>query len=464
MFVKSGIYSRKLIAIFCFLGANFLCFPCFVNAESFENALRDGISKSNALASSRQDFIAARQELTIAASDKDLNGKFSISQNQAFYERSNILDNTYSEATLAGAITFTKQLYNSGETKARRKSAMLSMEIAKSKFYIAEQLVLISIIETYLNFLLSREEVKLHESNFERLEQQNEAEKLRVEAGVSTVGNLALSTSKMLSSRSELVASKAIYENSLEKYNSLIGEISTVLVEPKLPDIIPTKVQSSENLAYKNHPSLVLASASKELASLQQEILIKSLGPSVDLTLSANKRNTGGVSPTDGNEISANISMSLPILATPASKAQSQKLISNLIAAEIDSDEAKRVAGLAARAGFRNHISAKIQFKATLSEVEAYELFVEAIRTEVEFGNKTILDQLDAEDDLKNAILRRMRANYAVLLTGYRLLQATGTLTAENLGIGDALIPLEALENPESKINSLSIFKKRYQE
>ena len=443
MCVKKRISLKQLIVIF-FISLTIIFGNSWAaKADSFEKALRSGILKSNSLASARQDFITAHQEVIIATGDTDLNSKFTISQDQSFYERSNLLNDSYSEAKLAGAITFSKQLYNSGETNAKREAAILSMEIAKSGFYIAEQSVLLSIIKTYLNLILSKEEVYLHESNFARLTQENLAEKLRVEAGVSTAGNLALSNSKMLSSRSELIASKAAYENSLEEYESLIGDIPENLTEPMLPNLIPQKIQSSENQAYKNHPSLDIAIATENLASLQQEILKKSLGPSVDLSLSARKSNTGGDSSTDGSEISANISMSVPILATPTSKAQSQKLISALVAAQIDSDEAKRVVGLAARAGFRNHISAKIQLKAAVSEVEAYKLFVEATKTEVEFGNKTVLEQLDAEDDLKNAILREIRAKHAVLLTGYQLLQATGLLTAKNLGIADSLSPLE---------------------
>ena len=277
---------------------------------------------------------------------------------------------------------------------------------------------------------------------------------------MSTKANLALSNSKLLSSRSELVAAKAVYENVVEEYESLIGVPPINLSEPDLPNIIPKKVKLSENDAYKYHPSLILAVANKDLAALQQEILIKSLGPSVDLSISANNRNTGGVSASDGSELAATISMTMPILVTPSSKAQSQKLISNLMAAQIDTDEAKRAVGLAARAGFRNHISAKIQLKAAASEVEAYRLVVEATKAEVEFGNKTILDQLDAEDNLKNAILREMRANHSVLLTGYKLLQAMGTLTPENLGIGEKFIPLEKLEDPEPELKSfLSVFR-----
>ena len=454
-FAPSNFMVSLVVAIYSISG-----YSCFVKADSFEIALLEGMANANLLAISRQDYITARQELIIAASDKDLSGKLSFSQSQTFYERPNQVDNTYNDATLAGAITFTKQLYNFGETKVKKDAASLSLEIAKAGYFVTEQAVLMSIIETYLNVIQSKEEVELFESNFDRLARQTEAEKLRVESGVSTKANLALSNSKLLSSRSELVAAKAVYENVVEEYESLIGVPPLNLSEPDLPNIIPKKVKLSENDAYKYHPSLILAVANKDLAALQQEILIKSLGPSVDLSISANNRNTGGVSASDGSELAATISMTMPILVTPSSKAQSQKLISNFMAAQIDTDEAKRAVGLAARAGFRNHISAKIQLKAAASEVEAYRLVVEATKAEVEFGNKTILDQLDAEDNLKNAILREMRANHSVLLTGYKLLQAMGTLTPENLGIGEKYIPLEKLEDPEPELKSfLSVFR-----
>ncbi|NCF46843.1 MAG: TolC family protein, partial [Alphaproteobacteria bacterium] len=155
------------------------------------------------------------------------------------------------------------------------------------------------------------------------------------------------------------------------------------------------------------------------------------------------------------NELSANISVSVPFLVTPATMAQTQKLISDVMSKQYQRDEVKRSIGLAARAGFRNHVAAKIQHKASTAEVEAYELVVDATKTEVEFGNKTFLDELDSEDDLKNAKLRELRASHSVLLTGYQLLQSIGALTAQNLGVGDALIPLEALEEPEPEVGSI---------
>ena len=424
-------------------------------ADIFEDSMRLGITNSNALREARQDYISARQELVIAGSDKNFYGTASISKNQAFYERPSDGEDLYSLSTLAGAITFTKQLYNFGETQAKQEAASISIDIAKAGYSAVEQSVLLSLIKSYLAVILLKEEVVLYQSNLEKLAAQTDAEKLRVEAGVSTLGNLALSTSKMATSRSDLITAKAAYQTAVEEYESLIGVLPDVLVTPTLLNLIPDKVQLCENLAYENHPNLFLATATQRLAAIQQEILVKALGPSVDLSLSAKKQNSGGISASDGNELSANISISVPILVTPATMAQTQKLISDAMSAQYELDEVKRSIGLAARAGFRNHIAAKIQRKAFAAEVEAYQLVVDATKSEVEFGIKTFLDQLESEDDLKNAKLGELRASHSVLLTGYQLLQSIGALTAQNLGVGDALVSLDSLKVPDPQSGSL---------
>ena len=424
-------------------------------ADIFKDALRSGITSSNTLLNSRQDYLSAREELIVAGSDKDFYGRASISQNQAFNERPNDGKNAYSSSTLEGAITFTKQLYNFGETKAKQDAASISVDIAKIRYSNTEQSVLMSLIKSYLAVILLQEEVDLLQIDFDRLKEQANAEKLRVEAGVSTLANLALSTSKMSTSRSDLITAKAIYQTAVEEYESLIGVLPKKLTMPTLPDSIPVKVQLSENIAYENHPNLLLATATQRLTAIQQEILVKALGPSVDLSLSAKKQNTGGISASDGNVLSANISVSVPILVTPTIIAKTQKLISDEMSAQLESDEVKRSIGLAARAGFRNHIAAKIKYKASTAEVEAYQMVVDATNTEIDFGNKSLLDQLLAEDDLKNAKLRELRASHSLLMTGYQLLQSIGTLTAQNLGVEDALIPLESLQDSKRQVGSI---------
>ncbi len=452
------IDKANLLKIVVLTGFTFSCFGTFVpysHANSLNDALRTGIENSNELAASRQAYLSAKQEVVIAGSSKDLAGTFSLSESQTAYDRNNDDRNSYSVSTLTGAITLSKQLYDFGETTSKKEAAFLALQIAEAEYYVAEQSTVMAIITAYLNVIQSKEEVALHQSNFDRLEKQTKAEELRVEAGVSTIANLALIRSQELRAHSDLISSKAAFENATEEYKSLIGFSPVALTTPELPALIPLKIKASETRAYENHPSITLAAASEKIADIQQDILIKSLGPTVDFSVTAKSQNTAGISTTDGNEVAANLAFSVPILATSSAKAKSQQLISDSLAARYDRDEIYRSIGLAARAGFRNHISAKIQFKASKSEVDAYQLVVDAITTEVEFGNKTFLDQLDAEDDLKNAKLRKLQANHLVLLTGFQLLQAIGELTVENLGVGDVLPELQELDSPEPEFNSI---------
>ena len=100
--------NQTSIMVHVFLSIAFLFgYSISVQADNFEEALRLGITNSNALRESRQDYLSARQELIIAGSDKDIYGRASVSQNQAFYERPNNGEDAFSSSTLSGAITFT---------------------------------------------------------------------------------------------------------------------------------------------------------------------------------------------------------------------------------------------------------------------------------------------------------------------------------------------------------------------
>ena len=78
-FAPNNFMVSLVVVIYSISGS-----PCFVKADSFESALVDGMANANLLAISRQDYITARQELIIAASDEDLSGKLSFLKTKPF--------------------------------------------------------------------------------------------------------------------------------------------------------------------------------------------------------------------------------------------------------------------------------------------------------------------------------------------------------------------------------------------
>ena len=79
--------------------------------------------------------------------------------------------------------------------------------------------------------------------------------------------------------------------------------------------------------------------------------------------------------------------------------------------------------------------STRAQIRAIAASVAAAEIALEGVRQETEVGSRTVLEVLDAEQELLDARVSLVRAQHDELVATYRLRRAAGTLTAENLGL-----------------------------
>ena len=105
---------------------------------------------------------------------------------------------------------------------------------------------------------------------------------------------------------------------------------------------------------------------------------------------------------------------------------------------------------LGARSAFQNYVASAAQLDAVAAELQAANLVLEGTKSEVEFGLKTFLDELDAESAVNDALLRQVQTRQAVLQSAYRLKNALGQLTADEFSLEMAGIGLEGLVDPET--------------
>ena len=107
-----------------------------------------------------------------------------------------------------------------------------------------------------------------------------------------------------------------------------------------------------------------------------------------------------------------------------------------------------------ARSAFRDYEGAKITLRAVEAEVEASRLVVDGVAKELNFGLKTTLDLLDAEKGFNDAELRLVQARHDIILKEFKLIAATGGLTANKLGIGHILDKLSDSPRPENPLGN----------
>ncbi|MEE8145348.1 MAG: TolC family protein, partial [Kiloniellales bacterium] len=80
-------------------------------------------------------------------------------------------------------------------------------------------------------------------------------------------------------------------------------------------------------------------------------------------------------------------------------------------------------------------VTARAQIRSFQSEVRSSEIALEGVREENSVGQRTILDVLDAEQELLDAQVRLVRARRDEVVAAYRIQQVQGRLTAAELGL-----------------------------
>ena len=155
-------------------------------------------------------------------------------------------------------------------------------------------------------------------------------------------------------------------------------------------------------------------------------------------SLSANTK-TGTGTTLDRDEVAAQLVFSSPLISTNATRSASHEIAASFNQAKLNRAEVTRKTEVAAREAFRNWQSTGIRVDAVTSEIEAFRLVAKGIASEAQFGQKTTLDLLDAEKDVNDAELSSVSAEHNRLLAAFRLKAAIGSLTAEEMGLGDVL-------------------------
>ena len=411
-------------------------------ADSLQESLMAGIEKSDSLMAARQGFIAAYQATGIAAAGRDLTGNVTVTGSQTESDKKSASGGFQSSQAYSTRIAISKQLYDSGEVDARLLVAEYGIASSKASYRAQEQGAILSIIDAYLGLLTSVQARNLQQENVARLTAQTSATKVRLEAGTTTATRLAEAEARLARAQSNLIAAESQEQTALETYQSLTGLSGDNLSLPDLTGAIPATLQEAEALAIANHPHMHVAQANEASVRAEFDVLARQVLPKVNFTLSATD-SAGKGTMNDKLDIKGEIKLTSPFLVTNGSRAKGKETYAKLERAKFQLADTQRKVTLNARSSLRALRASLAQKQAVQAEVEAALLVAEGIAAEVEFGQKIVLDQLDAEQSVSDAKLRMLQTQREIMTNHYRLLSSVGMLDDAAVGLGGMLISLD---------------------
>lgn len=326
-------------------------------------------------------------------------------------------------------------LYRGGQTIAGTDRAENEVYAQRARLRSTEQDVLFRAAQAYMNVWRDQAILELNENNVQVLRRQLEATRDRFEVGEVTRTDVAQAESRLsgaIAARTEaqgnLNASRAVYEE-------VIGQMPEDLEQPPVPNGLPGALEGAVSQARDNNPQVVAAGFAEQAARDEVRQTAGELLPQADLVgrvTHAEEQQTS-LAESDSAEILAQITIPLYQQGAVYSRVREIKQVANQRRLERRASE--RTVEQQAVSAWEGLQTARAQIESLREQVRAADIALEGVRQENQVGARTVLDVLDAEQELLNAKVDLVGAQRDEIVASYDVLAAVGQLSAGEIGL-----------------------------
>jgi outer membrane protein TolC len=224
----------------------------------------------------------------------------------------------------------------------------------------------------------------------------------------------------------------------------IIGLAPDGLAPPDIILTLPETLEEAVAQAEENSP-LVLAAENLHLSSEKDiDTVFGELLPQVGFFTSVDKAYDppGGIS-GDRTNRAIGLEASIPLYEAGAVRSRVRQAKHAANSRYLDIMDAKRQAREAAVRNWEDLMAARAQIDSREAQVKAARIAQEGVKQEAEFGARSVLDALDADQELLDAEVALVVARRDEVVARFALMAALGKLTPETLGFGNDAINLD---------------------
>ena len=336
-------------------------------------------------------------------------------------------------------------IYSGGAVKNSVRAAKQRVTAGQADLRGTESAIFSFVVAAYMDVIRNEAIVGLSSNQVDVLSVNLQATEDRFEIGDLTRTDIAQSQSRLAVAQSDLRSAQANLILARESYIQLVGEAPDNLQPPPPLPGLPDDVGAAIDIALENNPDLIAAKERADAARFDAKAAGAGRLPTVSLFAGGDYSDYYGTlgGPTAAQfaqtETTANagVQISIPIFqgGRPAALKRQAQARSSVALEQVI--EAERDVIAQVRASYSSWQAANAIIESSLSAVSAAELSLEGVRAENSIGNRTILDVLNAEQELLSARVQLVTARRNAYVAGFTLLAAMGKAEARDLGLED---------------------------
>jgi outer membrane protein len=349
--------------------------------------------------------------------------------------KTNTSSKTNSNLPMSMGIVVSKKIYDGGKTSQNIKIADTKLIANGSRLTAIENQVLLSAVKAYFNLLKEQDLLDVAVKNKDVIQRQLEATKDRFDVGDLTITDVSQAEARLSDANANLVRAEADLNSAKAIFFSDIGLEPVDVFYPEEIPVLPQNLQILVDDVKKLNPKVINARKMKLVYEEELKLSLKEMSLSVDIQASANQAWEPNTFFEEQRYFDVSANLKMPLYKGGKDKAIIRKSREKLNKANSEIDDILRQEAEKAMLIWNNIESLNSQITAFKSSIRANEIALDGVVQEENVGARTVIDVLDAENELFMARANLIRANTSHYIATYELLEVTGRMTARDLNL-----------------------------
>lgn len=440
-YLSSCLKKSAFVGVFGFMLSAGLAAPA--QATTLDQAIKQAIEHNPRIGVVARNKEAVDEELRQARGlylpTVDLNAGIGLENTSTPTTRA-INDGDDENLTATDAtLSVTQRIFDGYETSSRVKRQQARIKSAANRVYENSEVLALDVIGAFLEVIrqrellaLSRENVAFHVNTLEGLVK-------RLRGGVGSRADVTQTQARLARSRATFVQTNNDLADAEASYTSLVGQYPGDLSLPNSPaTALPKSMDELVRLATDNNPTVKITQADVEVANADVELSEAEFYPTVTLEgRSTYDEDADGVdSYTYQNVIG--LRMNWNLFNGGIDRATRQEFLYREEQSKSERYNAILDAQEEARRSWYAYVASQQRLQELSTAVVYNQQTRDAYGQQFQVGQRTLLDLLDAENELFtsrgqliSADINQMRAAFRMLATGGKLLKTLGISAPE---------------------------------
>jgi len=387
------------------------------------------------LQSKRAEYEAVKENLPQAQAGflPDINAEAGINYSNVETEGQNFGNADGGQTSKNLGLTLDQPLFRGGSTLANIKGANAVVAAQRAALIAATQDFFVRAVTAYIDTMRSHADLMLNQNNLTLNERELAQAEARFEVGELTRTDVAQARARLSLAQSQVTLAQGSLDSAIAVYEELFGVLPElgVLALPNTALDLPQSLSDVQARAVLYNLDVIIAENNEIAASYDVDSFFGALLPQITARGSFGRDYTPSAFVDEQDRTNVGIVASIPLYQSGTTRSQLRQ--SKHVASQrlLEVGDAKNQARRQAAADFASLQSAKAEIASRKAQVEASRIAREGVQLEAEFGERTTLDALDANQELLSAQLSLIDAYRNEIVARYNLARTLGLLTPD---------------------------------